>query len=46
MTRSETRGIVMPILFLDGQCPVFRSGDDNMLAAANDQKESWLSLSV
>jgi hypothetical protein len=38
MTRSETEWIVMPIFFLDIQCPVFQEGNTNMLATVNIQK--------
>jgi hypothetical protein len=37
LTRSEAKGIVVSISFLDAQCPVFQQDDKSMFATAGVQ---------
>jgi hypothetical protein len=42
LTRSEAKGIVVSISFLDDQCPVFQQDDKSMFATASIQEASSL----
>jgi hypothetical protein len=46
LTRSETKGIIVPIFFLEVQCPIFQQCDKYVLATAKGSRDSSVGIAT